>query len=61
MIGNPVAIMHTYLIAQAALMALVTGCWSPRLPDRVTVAGRTFVVRGLGALPPHPLIPRNIY
>ncbi len=57
MIGNPVAIMHTYLSAQVPLMALVTGIWSPRIPEEETVPALTFFVRGGNANPHIPPIP----
>ena len=57
MIGNPVAIMGTYLRAQLPLMALVTGIWSPRIPEKRTVPALTFFVRGGTANPHIPPIP----
>ena len=58
MIGNPVAIMHTYLSAQAALMALITGgLYSPRLPESKSPPAMAFFVRGGTANPHIPPIP----
>ncbi len=56
-LGNPVAIMHTHLIAQPVLLALVTGIWSPRIPERETIPALTFFVRGGVANPHIPPIP----
>ena len=58
MLGNPVAIMHTYLSAQAPLMALATGgLYSPRIPGGKSPPAIAFFVRG-GTSNPHipPLV-----
>ncbi len=62
MLGNPVAIMHTYLSAQLALMALITGgLYSPRLPEKQAPPALAFFVRGGTANPHMPPLPEPAF
>ena len=58
MLGNPVAIMHKYLSAQAPLMALATGgLYSPRIPGGESPPAIAFFVRGGSSNPNIPPLP----